>query len=301
MGHEVRISAILVFLVALSGCGNLDESNLEESNLEEFSGENLPTTLVESIDRLVSQYPTPSQENLNVFRSYSATPGQADLQAEWNPDGWGAEVNLSPIAWHDTWTNADGYGPTLGRGVAVTRRHVIAHHQHGTEAPGRTLQFVRRNGEIVTRMAAAEYEVDTSTYWRVLYLDSDLPEDMVAPLPTTNSVIAGKPIANLNQFHELRLQLVNSAVMNSSHVSVNGLRDSDPIRSLYFRAPISGDSGKPLFAIIGNEMVPLSFWWTTGGGSSIIFDQATIVQAIDRLSVRKSDTRLLQPRFVEVK
>jgi hypothetical protein len=258
---------------------------------------------MESINTRVAKYPNPTDNNFAIFKTYAATVGSTNLQASWNPDCWGASVNLSPIAWHDNWTNADGAGPTLGQGIAVTKRHILAHHQHGTEAPGRMLQFLRQNGQVLTRQTAAEYEIDSSTYWRVLWLTEDLPDDMVAPMPSADSNVLNKPIVSLNQFREMRLQWVYNHSASQYGVSVNnaGAKDPDPIRAKYHRSPISGDSGKPLFAIIGNELVPVSVWWTTGGGTSVIYHQASILAAIDKLSTAKGDMRMLKPRLVQIK
>lgn len=270
----------------------------------------LPTTMVESIDRLVQGKPAPTADNFKLFQSYTASQGKADLQAVHNPSNWGRDINLSPIAWHDTatWIQGDPpytAGPTLGRCVAITKRHCITHHQHGTESPGSTLQFVRQNGETITRGTDWRYEIappDTKL-WRILYLTEDLPDDMVAKFPTKDSEIRGKPIAVFGGGYGplmLYLNWVNPQTSNYSSVVVNASIDPDPVRQKYKGGGIGGDSGKPLIAIIGNEIVPVSVWWYPSGGSSMVYDHDAIIAAIDRLSVTVGDTRMLKPKEIKL-
>lgn len=261
-----------------------------------------PTTMTASLDAFIKAKPVPSALTIATFTSYSATGCNLDLAAVHNASNWAYGVNLSPIAWHDNAmlgpSAARVCGPTLGRGVAITRRHLLSHHQHAPENPGTTVQFLRMNGEVVTRKLDSKYEIDGSGFFRILWMTEDLPEDMVATLPSADSVLSFKPIASLNKTHGLHTQYTGDT--NNGYIGVNSFHDPDPIRRAYFKAPASGDSGKPLFAIMGKQMIPLAFWWTTGGGSAIHRAHGTILAAVDKLSAVKADTRKLQPKFMKV-
>lgn len=255
-----------------------------------------PTTTTASIDALVQGKPVPT--NFKVFTSYSATGGNTDMAAVWDRTNWAESVNLSPVAWHDNWCWGEPKVCTsLGMGVAITKRHILTHHQHGTEGPGAALQFLRKNGEVVTRWTTWQHEV-ASNLFRILWMTEDLPDDMVAPLPSKSSVMGSKPIAILNGPKEVKLNYTTTS--NPEWIYVNGAIDPDPVRQKYKGGGVGGDSGKPLFAIIGREMVPVAIWWTPGGGTSIPYYSDEIIKALDRLSTTMGDVRMLKPKVVRV-
>jgi hypothetical protein len=246
-----------------------------------------PVTMTSSIDALIKNRPAPQANDFKVFSSYSATGCATDLKATWNRNSWGAPINLSPVAWHDDagWGNPWVCGPTLGQGVAVTKRHVLTHDQHGVEIPGSTLQFVRRNGEIKTIKTATEYEV--AGPFRILWLEEDLPDDMVAALPTKDSQILNRPVAVITGSREIRLQHV--IVEGPPNIVVREYELS-PARWPYGGGGRPGDSGKPIFAVMDREMVPVSIWFGSYVGNSIIPRSDDILAAINRLTVTKRGT-----------
>lgn len=207
-----------------------------------------------------------------------------------NVDGWVYGIPAMPCA--SPWNTVSAQ---YWAGTAVTPRHVIF-ARHAQVATGATLRFVTADNQIVTRTMTHKGSLSGDGYnadFTIGVLDADLPasvpfakilpENVAAKLP----IIEGVPAFGLDQEekavifdHRTEAEWIgagNAAPISFQYPPINSARYA------FSEALISGDSGNPVFTLIGEELVILSVW-TYGGagaGSSVRLLQAQLNALID--------------------
>jgi hypothetical protein len=189
-----------------------------------------------------------------------------DRVVEWNTRCWAAD-----LAWHLTalsvWNSQDG---PRRAGVLVSPRHLLF-AAHFPIAAGSTVRFLAADGTVVQRTVTA---VKVHPEFKPNYpdvaigvLDANvppsisfvkvLPDDWRRKIPSPG----GLPVLSLDQWDRAGVRDV--AVIGEQSIVYR--EPQSPARAAFYHPLIVGDSGKPAFWIIGNELVLLNVW--TGGGA----------------------------------
>lgn len=179
-----------------------------------------------------------------------------------NASCWCADLDLTCISpWNST-------GANKRAGTLITPRHVLFawHYQIGA---GATIRFVQSDNTVVTRTVSSVQSVSGAGLDKDITigrLDSDvsagisyaklLPANYASYLPGLSN---GIPCLGLDQ---------EEKALVCEWVSTTSCRyPSTADRQALNESLISGDSGNPLFAIIGGELVLLTVWTYGGAGS----------------------------------
>lgn len=189
-----------------------------------------------------------------------------DRVVEWNAQCWAAD-----LAWHLTalsvWNSQDG---PRRAGVLISPRHLLF-AAHFSVVAGAMVRFIAADGTVVQRTLTA---VKVHPEFKPNYpdiaigvLDADvpssisfvkvLPDDWRRKIPSPG----GLPVLSLDQWDRAGVRDV--AVIGEQSIVYR--EPQSPGRAALYHALIVGDSGKPAFWIIGNELVLLNVW--TGGGA----------------------------------
>ncbi len=220
---------------------------------------------IDSVDGLLN--PSPSGSNYkDVFTEFD--PGGTST---WNPNllgGGGPLLDLTGVAWVP-----DSHKPQM---VAITKRHVlVTQHVAQWAEPGSELVFVRADGAAVIRTvidhrervglndAGNNGDMSGLKNFHVLYLDEDLPESIATyPIWADQSAETSNiPMLKLNQNRQL---LVADRVTVGTRADVYLNEPSDETRQIYYATAISGDSGSPVFAVVGSQLVYAASLTTAG-------------------------------------
>ncbi len=251
----------------------------------------LKPNFANSVDQLL--VPRPQANAFPVFSKYQPTYGTPKVAATYNPACFGAALPLQKICWHDSAAPKD----TMGNGVAITPRHMLA-SEHGTESDYVIVTWILRDGTLVSRKTIDKIGLvgskDGATSFRVLYLDEDLPKELVCPMikPTT-TLAPGTPMVHTNQWNELRVAEIAAA---NSYIFERP--PADPKRAAYYKPVKDGDSGSPSFLVLGKELAILTWYTTTAGGPSTLAAHDAIIEAMRKLDEKHKDTRKLMPRYL---
>jgi len=176
---------------------------------------------------------------------------------------WGADIDLTPYAAHDS----SMAGTAWGGHTLITPRHVIgANHYFGSGS--QTLHFVKADGTCVVRTITSIATI-TGTDINIGKLDSDVPAGIgfarvlpaawAAKLPTLTT--RNVPAARITQ----NMQIIVTDLWRLSVMA--GCEPATPARTDFYRAAYSGDSGTPSFLVINDQMVLLCCLYSGGGGS----------------------------------
>lgn len=170
---------------------------------------------------------------------------------------------------------ANGAPPSGGiGGSSVTPRHVLNCNHAGFQA-GRSLFFVDDNGTVISRTVVQSVYLGSNDV-QVMILNADLPATVhpfkVLPTNYTNQLpnaASGRlEILGMNQ-----QDLIFPRVGFTTGGSV--IAYSDPAWDGWNQTIIGGDSGHPIMALVGTNLVLLSHWWFSGGSGpdySVSFD-----------------------------
>lgn len=185
---------------------------------------------------------------------------------------WVAGVDMTPVA---VWNSESAPYGTLRGFTLVSPRHYIA-AAHWTVPVGTTVHFLTSANAIVSRTVQAIQTVPDTDIC-VGLLDSDvpgtidfarvLPDSWSAKLPTLSTI--SLPCASIDQ----RLRVHYRDVVSLGSLVMCGQPMAAPVPNPAYYPVISGDSGFPVFLIIGNKMVLLGCWYGSGiyGGGSAPF------------------------------
>jgi hypothetical protein len=254
-----------------------------------------------------------SQINDNITNTMSIAANASMLESFTNPNGtlngggfnaarstdfWGKDIDFTSVV---VWNNR-GHGVPLDfrqRGAtAITKRHIIMAKHFKLQASD-VVYFVDPDGTWVSRTISATAD-HASQDISVGVLNEELPDNIsfskVLPsnindyLKTTTVDIIEeyyKPIvAGFDFEKKLTLNVltaVNSFSFKSTTFDSNPTNVPDPYDNLA-ELLTTGDSGNPIFLIIGGEAVLLTSYFTTTGGPSYVHfasDINTLIAASD--------------------
>ena len=239
--------------------------------------------------------------NASMLKSFTNPNGTLDgggFNAARSTDFWGKDIDFTSVV---VWNNRGFGSPADFRkrgGTAITKRHIIMAKHFKLQASD-VVYFVDPDGTWVSRTISAIAD-HASKDLTVGVLNEELPENIsfskVLPsnindyLEKTNVNIIKeyyKPIAAGFDFEKKLtlnvLNAVNSLTLKETVFDSNPTNVPDPYDNLAELIG-SGDSGNPIFLIIGGEAVLLTSYLTTTKGPSYVnftSDINTLIAASD--------------------
>ncbi len=199
-----------------------------------------------------------------------------------NPAAWPAGLDLSGVSvWNSA--NLDSTGGNRGYGTLISKRHVVfANHFYPGE--GSELKFLGRDGRLISRTLVATARV-LLTDIRIGYLSADvpatvavypiLPADYVPVIPTAATPSAHvAPILCLNQARQAIVQNWIETPAGVAHRPA-----ADPVRAPFSASIVIGDSGAPMFLILGQRPILLACHFTASNGPSLS-ENAVAINAV---------------------
>jgi hypothetical protein len=197
--------------------------------------------------------------------AFLSTYSLSDNTSVYNTNLWGgggASVNWTTIGHYE-----GQHGTATSKFAAITKRHAIStEHNALTIEIDDTIKWIAADGTIVTRTIVDSQEnisseISTDSF-RVFYLDSDLPSTINRCPLMAEMTAVGTPVVRLDLERHASIGEV------SSTGSQLGLREPlDETRDLYYEALISGDSGSPMFFLVGTQLIYATSAVFGGGGS----------------------------------
>ena len=193
-------------------------------------------------------------------------------------------------------------GGQFRAGTAVTPRHVLV-ATHYSLAPNDTIKFVDPNNNVVTRTVTRKTKVGANTDIDMLLLDSDLPATItpckIFPQNFEDYLPAGSdsylfaatqiPLITINaQGEQVSLrelsQVTQSFLHGNNYIVHVRIPDTTSPRYPFYEPAIDGDSGSPVFAVIGSELWLMNLWWFARGGTflgSILTELNSAISSLD--------------------
>jgi hypothetical protein len=227
--------------------------------------------------RIFGKTPGAGTQNIYSTQTHTGTPAYVR-----NASCWAADLDLTPIS---VW-NSDG-GNEKG-GVLISRRHILMAH-HFFIANGATVRFVDRDNNIVNMTLTTSVRVG-STDIRIGVLSAEVPTTITParylPLPTpieellkTGQIPA--VITDKNEFLEVGPMIINGNNWNA----VAAVEDSTNSGWLYgwMNGPDFGDSGSPVFVMVGTQLALAGAYENTAGGPFVAKYAADIQTAMNGL------------------
>lgn len=235
----------------------------------------LATAMASSVDdRLVGKNPSTDKQVYSFYETSSTSPTFVR-----NPSVWTGAIDWTGAS---PW-NSTSYGNRAG--TLISPRHIVFANHYQIQ-PGAEVRFVAADNTVVSRTMTAAQSI-AGTDITIGVLDSDVP-----------NTIAHYPIMTLD---EMRAYLSTSTVPvvafdQEEHAIVHEIRaglfavetlmhqepDTSP-RSLFSEEIIGGDSGNPLFAVIGDQPVILLTHFTAGTGPSLAYHRSQVASAMTAL------------------
>ena len=194
--------------------------------------------------------------------------------------------------------NSRGNGNRAG--TAITARHAVLANHYPLLA-GDTLRFVASDNTIITKTvvqaARIFYNGNGTDAWMIL-LDSDLPASITPckifpdgyetylPEGATTASAATLPLLAMD-FSEngIALDLITEQVQSNVPTMIYGA-PTIPHRLAFYDPIISGDSGNPIFAVIGSELWLLSTFFGAGSGpfyGGLVTELNAMITTLDTL------------------
>jgi hypothetical protein len=184
-----------------------------------------------------------------------------------NASSWLAGVDLTCAS---PWNS---YGANTRAGTLISPRH-IAMANHYLIADGTTIRFIKMDGTVVGMTLTTSMQVGTTDI-RIGVLSADVPAGIsfAKVMPKT----AGSKLPSLSYSYRIpavafdqeeKALITELAGMDSWMIGWSPLGGA---RLAFYEDLIGGDSGSPLFLIIGGEPVLLTTWLMGGGGAGPSF------------------------------
>jgi hypothetical protein len=203
-----------------------------------------------------------------------------------NPACWAADLAWG-LAAVSPWNSAEGRRRS---GVLISPRHLLF-AAHFAVPAGAQVRFMTPEGKVVERtLVAVKVHPDFRPNFpdiAVGALDADVPAEIgfakVLPDGWREKIpsFAGAPVLSLDQ--QERAGVRDVASVNGGFIAY--AEPSEPDRKAFYHPLIVGDSGKPAFWIVGNELVLLNTWTTggPGGGTWLVPQKAAINRMMEEL------------------
>jgi len=188
-------------------------------------------------------------------------------------------------------------------GTAITARHAVLANHYPLYA-GDTLRFIASDNTVITRTVVQAARIfysgngNGTDAWMVL-LDSDLPASITpcklfpdgyeTYLPAGASSVAAYSLPLLAMdFSEngIALDLIRGPVVADLSPSMRFGAPTIPHRLAFYDPIISGDSGNPIFAVIGSELWLLSTFFGAGSGpfyGGLVSELNAMITTLDTL------------------
>ena len=187
--------------------------------------------------------------------------------------GTHAEALTCASPWNST-------GGTRRAGTAITPRHAVC-ASHYPIPVGETIRFIASDNTVITRtvvQAARIFSNGNGTDAWMILLDSDLPASITPckifpdgyetylPAGATTAAAFALPLLAMD-FSEngIALDLITEKVQSNIPTMTYGA-PTIPHRLAFYDSIISGDSGNPIFGVIGSELWLLSTFFGAGSG-----------------------------------
>ena len=187
--------------------------------------------------------------------------------------GTHAEALTCASPWNST-------GGTRRAGTAITPRHAVCANHYPVPV-GATIRFVASDNTVITRtvvQAARIFCNGVGTDAWMILLDSDLPASITPckifpdgyetylPAGATTAAAFALPLLAMD-FSEngIALDLITEKVQSNIPTMTYGA-PTIPHRLAFYDSIISGDSGNPIFGVIGSELWLLSTFFGAGSG-----------------------------------
>lgn len=217
-------------------------------------------------------------------------------------DPYGKRFTRNPTCWLAGVANVTCFSPAQlsgtpwnqRGGTLITRRHIVYANHFGIPIieGGTPILFVHRDGTVVERKVVAQ-AADAASDIAIGLLDADVPDGIaVAPvlpadyerhLGARNAVLAVAIDAE-EKANVLVCDTFFDRNFSCSALDANWMPQEFKRIAAWGEATIVGDSGNPVFVIIGNELVLLGCWRTAMGGPHLGARHELVNGLIDRLS-----------------
>lgn len=207
--------------------------------------------------------------------------------------GTHAEALTCASPWNST-------GGTRRAGTAITPRHAVCANHYPVPV-GATIRFVASDNTVITRtvvQAARIFCNGAGTDAWMILLDSDLPASITPckifpdgyetylPAGATTAAAFALPLLAMD-FSEngIALDLITEKVQSNIPTMTYGA-PTIPHRLAFYDSIISGDSGNPIFGVIGSELWLLSTFFGAGSGpfyGGLVTELNAMITTLDTL------------------
>ena len=207
--------------------------------------------------------------------------------------GTHAEALTCASPWNST-------GGTRRAGTAITPRHAVCANHYPVPV-GATIRFVASDNTVITRtvvQAARIFCNGVGTDAWMILLDSDLPASITPckifpdgyetylPAGATTAAAFALPLLAMD-FSEngIALDLITEKVQSNIPTMTYGA-PTIPHRLAFYDSIISGDSGNPIFGVIGSELWLLSTFFGAGSGpfyGGLVTELNAMITTLDTL------------------
>jgi len=185
-------------------------------------------------------------------------------------------------------------------GTAITPRHAVCANHYPLIA-GDTLRFIASDNTVITRTVVQASRIfkngNGTDAWMILF-DSDLPASITPckifpdgyetylPAGATTAAAYSLPLLAMD-FSEngIALDLITEQVVSNSPTMVYGA-PTIPHRLAFYDPIITGDSGNPIFAVIGSELWLLSTFFGAASGpfyGALVTELNAMITTLDTL------------------
>ena len=206
--------------------------------------------------------------------------------------GTHAEALTCASPWNST-------GGTRRAGTAITPRHAVCANHYPIPV-GATIRFIASDNTVITRTVVQADRIFSNGQgtdsWMIL-LDSDLPASITPckifpdgyetylPAGATTAAAAALPLLAMD-FSEngIALDLITET-QNTTPTMAYGA-PTIPHRLAFYDPIIVGDSGNPIFAVIGSELWLLSTFFGAGNGpfyGGLVSELNAMITTLDTL------------------
>lgn len=231
----------------------------------------------------------------DIFTSQDHTTPAYVRNTSWLLDSTHAEAITCASPWNSV-------GGKNRAGTAITKRHVVLanHYRYGK---GAIVRFVASDNTVVDKTVLQASRIESNGYgtdaWMVL-LDSDLPASItpckIFPSNYKTYLPAG---ADPSSFAATDIPLLaldfeeKGVVLDFTQISPTASTPTAtygsptlPDRQAFYEAIIVGDSGNPIFAVIGSELWLVSTFWGAGSGpfyGGLVSELNAMIATLDTL------------------